>query len=113
MRRFLPVFLLSLLAAHLHAAEVGRATPPPPIVWEAKLNQFDLADYTAAVEKLFAKLETAAGRKIAPLAKHKVGLKIYAESGAGLATPIPLTQAVIAALERRGYAAGDIFLVGL
>ncbi len=116
MRLSLPFFslgLLPLLAARLPAAEVARAKPPPPIVWEARLGEFDRADYTAAVEKLFTKIETAAGRKIVPLEKHKVGLKIYAESGAGLATPIPLTQAVIAALERRGYAAGDIFLVGL
>lgn len=90
-----------------------RAALPPPIVFEAKLGQFGPDDYETAVEALFARLELAAGRKIAPLAKHKVGLKIYAESGPGLATPIPLTQAVIAALERRGYAAGDIFLVGL
>ena len=100
-------------AIRLPAAEPALATPPPPLVWEAKLGEFDRANYDAAVEKLFAKLEAAAGRKIVPLAKHKVGLKIYAESGAGLATPLPLTQAVIAALERRGYAATDIFLVGL
>jgi hypothetical protein len=101
------------LALSFALATGARAALPPPIVFEAKLGQFGPDDYAAAVEALFARLETAAGRKITPLAKHKVGLKIYAESGAGLATPIPLTLAVIAALERRGYAATDIFLVGL
>jgi hypothetical protein len=109
--RRLPPLLTTLL---LLAVAGGAATvPPPPLVWEAKLDHFDLASYTPAVEALFEKIEAAAGRKIAPGAKHKVGLKIYAESGPGLATPIPLTQAVIAALVRRGYAEKDIFLVGL
>jgi hypothetical protein len=45
--------------------------------------------------------------------KKKVGLKVYADSGAGLATPHALVHAVIAALERRGFSKPDIFLVGL
>ncbi len=110
--RRLPL-LLTALPLLLTAAAGAAAVPPPPLVWEARLDRFDLASYTPAVEALFRRIEAAAGRKIAPGAKHKVGLKIYAESGAGLATPIPLTQAVIAALGRRGFAAGDIFLVGL
>ncbi len=113
MPHLLRATLILALTARLGAADVPRPAPPPPMVWEAKLPQFEVADYTAAVEKLMAKIEAAAGRKIVPLAKHRVGLKIYAESGAGLATPIPLTQAVITALERRGYAPGEIFLVGL
>jgi hypothetical protein len=107
------IALLLWLLANLGRARAATEPPPPPIVWEAKLGQYDLAAYTTAVEALFGKIEAAAGRKIAPGTKHKVGLKIYAESGPGLATPLPLTQAVIAALVRRGYAAGDIFLVGL
>ncbi len=97
----------------LLAAAPARAALPPAVVFEAGLGQFGADEYAAAVEKLFTKLETAAGRKIAPLAKHKVGLKLYCESGPGLATPVALTRAVVAALERRGYAPDDIFLVGL
>jgi hypothetical protein len=95
------------------ALPLVRAALPPPIVFEARLGQFGAEDYATAVEKLFVRLETAAGRKIGPLAKRKVGLKLYAESGPGLATPVALTRAVIAALERRGFAADGIFLVGL
>jgi hypothetical protein len=101
------------LASRGTAADAPRVTLPPPIVFEARLGGFGPADYAAAVEKLLTRLESAAGRKIAPLSKGKVGLKLYCESGPGLATPVALTRALIAALERRGYAAEDIFLVGL
>lgn len=101
------------LASRAWASDAPPVVLPPPIVFEARLRGFSAADYDTAVEKLLARLESAAGRKIAPLTKGKVGLKLYCESGPGLATPVALTRAVIAALERRGYAAGDIFLVGL
>jgi hypothetical protein len=107
-RIFLWFFALLLLAV-----ASARGALPPPVVFEAGLGQFGADDYHAAVEKLIARLEAAAGRKIAPLTKGKVGLKLYCESGPGLATPVALTRAVVAALERRGYAPGDIFLVGL
>ncbi|HYP16574.1 MAG TPA: DUF362 domain-containing protein, partial [Opitutus sp.] len=52
-------------------------------------------------------------QKLAPGEKKKVGLKIYTDSGPGMATPVPLVKAVIAALERRGFEPKNIFLVGL
>jgi hypothetical protein len=87
--------------------------PPPPIVWEAKLPAFDLPAYTKDVEALIERFEAATGRKLVPGRKKKVGLKIYTDSGPGMATPIPLVKAVIAALEKRGFEKQDIFLVGL
>ena len=62
---------------------------------------------------MIATFEQATGRKLVPGAKHKVGLKIYADSGPGLSTPVPLVKGVIAALKRRGFEHSNIFLVGL
>ena len=116
-------FRLLLLAA-LAAAAVAPAradapaVPPLPLpvvqtaprtpVWEARLASFDREYYDRAVEALMEKYEAAARlnpamRPLAPGAKKRVGLKVYTDSGQGLATPIPLVQAVIAALERRGF----------
>jgi hypothetical protein len=82
-------------------------------VWEAHMADFSDAEYDAQVEKLIQGFETATGRRIAPGAKKKVGLKIYSDSGPGMATPNGLVKAMIASLERRGYQNKDIFLVGL
>lgn len=84
-----------------------------PVIWEAKLGDFSDQAYAAQVEKLIAGFEASAGQRLVPGEKGKVGLKIYADSGPGLATPLGLTKAVIAALERRGYTKDKIFLVGL
>ncbi len=95
------------------AAAEGRPRTPEPVVWEAALGDFSDPVYAARVEQLISRFEGALGQKLAPGEKGRVGLKIYADSGPGLATPLGLTKAVIAALERRGYAKGKIFLVGL
>lgn len=86
---------------------------PPASIWESELADFSEESYTKEVESLMATYENAVGRRLVPGEKRRVGLKIYADSGPGLATPIPLVQAVIAALERRGYTKEEIFLVGL
>jgi hypothetical protein len=57
--------------------------------------------------------EESTGRKLAVGPKKKVGLKIYADSGPGLATPVPLVKGVLTALKRRGFEHSNIFLVGL
>ena len=117
-----PLMLLVLLAAGspLRAAtppalKEGAAAPPPPmeIVWEARLQNFDEPIYEREVEKLITQFEATTGRRLVPGAKKKVGLKIYADSGPGVATPKALVKAVIAALERRGFESQNIFLVGL
>lgn len=86
---------------------------PRAPVWEAKLASYSEPSYDAAVEALITQFERATGKRLAPGPKKKVGLKIYTDSGPGMATPVPLVQAVIAALERRGFAQEGIFLVGL
>jgi hypothetical protein len=106
---------LATAAAPLRADEyrpdVHRLPKEP--VWEAHLKTFSEADYDVAVERLVSAYEKASGHEIRPGAKRKVGLKIYSDSGPGMATPNALVHAVISSLERRGYANKNIFLVGL
>lgn len=91
----------------------AKAAQPVEPVWEASLPHFDEPSYERIVEKMIASYEQATGRRLAPGAKKKAGVKIYSDSGPGLATPIPLVKAVINALKKRGFANEHIFLVGL
>ncbi len=100
-------------AASSPAAAAPAAGPHLEPVWEARLPAFDEPAYERQVERIIAAFEATSGRRLAPGAKGKVGLKIYADSGPGLATPVPLVKAVIAALKRRGFEHSQIFLVGL
>ncbi len=128
--RFLRFFLLLPLAGvAFAAAALAQETPAPaadagtaaakpaPLpdhpVWEMRLSDFSDAAYRYAVERMLQEYERASGRELRPGAKKKVGLKIYTDSGPGLATPFPLVRAVIASLEKRGYTREQIFLVGL
>ena len=89
------------------------AAAPRQPVYEIKLTDFTDGAYRYSVEQLLQEFEQKTGRKLVPGSKKKVGLKIYADSGPGLATPFPLVRAVIASLEARGFAKEEIFLVGL
>ncbi len=117
--RLLSVLFLAcgLAAATSFAATAAKApAKPEPVqepVWQSRLAAFDEPTYGTQVEKMITVFEQTTGRKLVPGAKKKVGLKIYADSGPGLATPVPLVKAVINALHRRGFANSDIFLVGL
>lgn len=118
MRRPFPpslLFLLAFLPGPLLPAQDPAPDIPeaPSEVWEARLENFTRETYDRNVETLIQQFEEAIGHRLVPGEKRRVGLKIYADSGPGLATPVPLVQAVIAALERRGYRKADIFLVGL
>jgi len=108
--RFVFVGVIALLLAGGRAVAAEEGLLP---VWEASLPSFDEGAYAAKVELLIAKFEAASGRKLVPGEKKKVGLKIYTDSGPGMATPVPLVRAVIGALERRGFEKENIFLVGL
>jgi len=111
------LFLFCLLFAGF--ASTRAASTPAAGFWEADLpvtapgGALTTAQYGPAVEGLFRAFEAQAGRRLTPGEKRKVGLKLYADSGPGMATPQALVHAVISALERRGYARADIFLVGL
>ena len=109
---FSKVVLLFAILPVIAATAAEKAAPITPI-WEYKLADFSDGDYRYAVEQLFQRYEKSLGHKLAPGAKKKVGLKIYSDSGPGLATPFGLVRAVIAALEKRGFAKENVFLVGL
>lgn len=103
----------SSVALRAQNAPVAPPKTPPAVVWQARLPGFDETTYARQVEALIATFESETGQKLAPGEKKKVGLKIYTDSGPGMATPVPLVKAVIAALERRGFEPKNIFLVGL
>jgi hypothetical protein len=137
----LPLFTLGLMAPATRAqmaaqtpeaataAAAAAAAPAPAVapvitpmaapltghdpVWEAELPAFDQVSYDRAIEALLASFEKAIGRPLVPGVKKRVGLKVYTDSGPGLATPIPMVKAVIAALRRRGFEDKNIFIVGL
>ena len=112
----LPLLCAVSLAVSAYCAAApapASKTPPQEPVWQADLPKFDEATYDRQVERLFANFEKESGKKLVPGAKKKAGLKVYADSGPGMATPVPLVKAVIAALVRRGFENKDIFLVGL
>jgi len=94
------------------AASAAKTGAPDP-VWEARLPDFTDETYAREVESLIVAFETYSGRKLVPGPKKRVGLKIYADSGPGMATPVPLVRAMVASLIRRGFERENIFLVGL
>jgi hypothetical protein len=110
---------LLLAAPLLRAEEPAKASADKPVqavpqpIWEMPMSDFSDGSYRYAVEQLFQAYEQRLGHKLAPGAKKKVGLKIYADSGPGLATPFGLVRAIIDSLESRGYERKNVFLVGL
>jgi hypothetical protein len=115
MRIRLTLLLAAILAPlSLRAAETAvPRTPSLDPVWQAQLQSFDETSYNREVEALITAFEKSSGKKLVPGPKKKVGLKIYTDSGAGMATPVELVHAVIKSLEKRGFEKQNIFLVGL
>jgi hypothetical protein len=81
------------------------------VVFAYTLDDFSQPGYRDGVKRMFASFENRTAKKLVPGEKHKVGVKIYTDSGDGIQTPVPLVRAVIDELESRGYAPGDIFLI--
>ncbi len=81
------------------------------IVWQYKLRKFSQKEYSRSVKALFRNFESTTGYSLRPGDKKKVGLKIYTNSGTGIATPKPLVKAVINSLMDRGYEKSDIFIL--
>ncbi|MFH1497435.1 MAG: DUF362 domain-containing protein [Verrucomicrobiota bacterium] len=108
--------VLTLFGPVVRADEPAAAAGGFVKLWSAPLpdlREGRAESYSVAVESLVGAFEAQLGLRIQPGEKARVGLKVYAESGPGLATPVPLVRAVIDALVRRGYAVENIFLIGL
>lgn len=82
-------------------------------LFEANMPDFSVSSYGKSVNALFAEYEKRRGVVIAKGKKGKVGIKVYTNSGAGLATPKALVNAVIDELVERGYAKKDITIVDM
>ena len=83
-------------------------------VWEYQINESMLGpDYLSAVRELMTAWERQQGINLAPGTKGKAGLKVYTNSGPGLATPKALVRAVIELLVERGWKRDRIFILDL
>ena len=76
-----------------------------------KLEEGVSHSHEVAVEKLFQEWEGFLGASVRPGSEGRVALKIDTSSGPGLSTPRELTDAVVRALEKRGYKREDIWIV--
>lgn len=92
-------------------AKVSDKADPRTFLFESQPADFSESTYKAAVESLIASYERETSRALKPGRKGKAGIKLYTGSGAGLATPLALTDAVCAALEKRGFKRDHILLV--
>lgn len=93
--------------------EVHFPEPHRKFIFECTPAEFSEASYGKSVENLLSAYEKNTGRKLVPAENKKAALKIYTASGRGLETPKNLTRAVRAALEKRGFSRGNIFIVDL
>ena len=82
-------------------------------LFAATVPDFSTHAYATGVEQLVESFEQKTGQRLRPGAKGKVALKLYTNSGLGMATPKELTRAVIEALERRGFSRENILLADL
>jgi len=82
------------------------------VVFQHELAGYSAEAYAAGVEALVRAYEERRGEPIKPGEKGRAGLKVYAESGAGMSTPPELVRALLASLEARGYGRENIIIVG-
>lgn len=81
------------------------------IIWQAPVSPQHDNPYAPAVEAVLQAFSNQTGRALAPGVHRRVAIKIYANSGPGMQTPLDLTRAVASALQRRGFQRDEIFLV--
>ena len=104
-------FFLRAAGAGIALFLAGQTAAADTRVWEWRFPDPAARDYSTGVERLLADFEETRGHALEPGATGRVGLKVYTQSGPGLATPRELVRALVASLERRGFQREDIFLV--
>lgn len=82
-----------------------------PLTWEKSIPDFSSSSYKQAVNNLFYEMEKVDPDRFLPKEFQRVGLKVSTQMGAGLSTPLELTRAVIAFLEKRGFERENIFII--
>lgn len=80
-------------------------------LWIENLENFSAEAYTVSTHKLLELFERETSRRLVPGARGRVALKVYTNSGAGLATPQQLVRAVIEFLLQRGFERDAILIV--
>lgn len=84
------------------------------IIWEYRIREASgELEYAPAVRELFAAWEQHRGLPLKPGPKGKVGLKVYTNSGPGLATPTALVRGIIEVLVERGWERKNVFILDL
>lgn len=113
-KKALRIFLIPSFFAPLSlAAELADYRAASPYVFETSLSDFSDFDYAKKTAALFDAFERSAGKRIRKAEIGSVGIKVYTNSGPGLATPLALVRAVIGELEKRGYSRRDIRIVDM
>ncbi len=104
--------LTSTGAANAAAAARKPETPDPrTFLFEGTPADFTESAYAETVEAMLGAYERDTARSLKPGKLGKVALKLYTASGPGLCTPRALTDAVVAALEKRGFKRANILLI--
>lgn len=91
----------------------GDELGPLDRIWLARVKDFEEDSYQRAVKRLLASFEETTGKPLTPGEKHRVGIKVYTNSGAGLRTSPKLVNALVDALLSRGYHKQDLFMIDL
>jgi len=102
--------LFILHSSIVHSQEVA-AQDHESELWRWEMADFSAEEYRLGVQSLFQHYEEQAQFLLRPGEFKRVGLKIYTNSGAGLATPKPLVHAVVEQLRKRGFSSQQMFLL--
>ena len=102
--------LFILLSSFINAEEVHIQSHENEL-WRWEMKDFSDEQYRSGVQSLFQHYEEQTKFLLQPGQFKRVGLKIYTNSGAGLATPKALVHAVVEQLRNRGFTNQQMFLL--